>query len=294
MPSHRSTEAHGCLKRVGEYVLFEKIGQSVFRATHIHSDQKLVCKVFPISRYLQSVAVYLYLPDHPNLTQITDIVVEDMMAYVFFGQSYGYLHTYVQTSRSLDEDEASALFHQMVSAVAHCHSNDVLLRDLKLRRFVFKNQERTSLMLTSLEDASVMDKWDDSVYGKHRCPVYYASPEGLLAEGKYSGKAADVWSLGVMLYTILVGRYPFSDSNSSVLFRKIQRCRFSLPEFLSPKARCLIQSILRLDPSERLTAQEILDHPWFSSPNSQKVWRSMFLQDDDQMVPELCSYEPVN
>ncbi|XP_017542437.1 tribbles homolog 2-like [Pygocentrus nattereri] len=291
MPSLLLTEPLSCPNglQVGKNVLFETVGQNEFRAANVHSGQQLVCKVFPISRYLRSVAIYHHLPVHPNLSQLTETVVGETMAYVFFDlASYGNMHTYVQTSRSLDEDEASRLFHQMVSVVAHCHNNDVVLRDLKLRKFLFKNPERTMLTLSNLEDAHMMEKGDDSVYGKHGCPVY-ASPEGLRAEGKYSGKAADVWSLGVALYIILVGRYPFSDSNSNMLFNKIQRCKFSLPDTLSPKARCLIQNILRLDPTERLTAEDILDHPWFSSLSSQKVWRSMFYQDDDQMVPEFCS-----
>ncbi|KAG9268733.1 hypothetical protein AMEX_G17735 [Astyanax mexicanus] len=295
MSSPVCKEPLGCCKggRVGNYVIREKVGQNVFRAAHVHSGQKLQCKKFPISRYLQSVAVYLHLPVHPSLPEITDTVVQDMMAYVFFDLSYGNMQTYVQTSRSLEEDEASQLFHQMVSAVAHCHCHDVVLRDLKLRRFVFKNKERSRLMLASLDDACIMDRCDDFLYGKHSCSIYYTSPEDLLEEGKYSGKAADVWSLGVMLYTILVGRYPFTGSDSSIIFKKIQRCSFNIPEILSPKARCLIQSILRQDPSERLRAEEILDHPWFSSPNSGNVWRSMiYCQDEDQMVPELCSCDP--
>ncbi|KAI4905450.1 hypothetical protein NFI96_028080 [Prochilodus magdalenae] len=263
--------------QVGKHMLFENVGENEYRAADVHSGQELVCK---------SVAVYHHLPVHPNLSQLTDIVIGERVAYAFFHQSYSDMHTYVQTSRRLEEEEASRLFHQMASAVAHCHNNNVVLLDLKLRTFVFKNQERTMLALSKLEDAYMIENRDDSVYGKHGCPVY-VSPEGLL--GKCSGKAADVWSLGVMLYTILMGSYPFSKSDSSILVSKILRCKFSLPETLSPKARCLIRSILHPDPSERLTAQEILDHPWFSSPNSQKVWRSVFYQDDDQMVPDICS-----
>ncbi|XP_066524286.1 tribbles homolog 2-like isoform X2 [Hoplias malabaricus] len=209
------------------------------------------------------------------------------MVYVFFGQSYGNMHTYVRTCKGLDEGEASQLFYQMVSTVAHCHSNDVVLRDLKLRKFVFKNQERTHLTLSNFEDAYIIEKGDDCVYGRHDCH-FYISPEGLQTEVKHSGKAADVWSLGVMLYTILVGHYPFRDLESNILFCKIQRCDFILPEFLSPKAKCLIQNIFRVDPSERLTAPEILDHPWLSFHDSQKVWRTISYQDDDQIVPQFC------
>lgn len=151
---------------------------------------------------------------------------------------------------------------------------------------LFFKKYRTQLALCTLKDAYIIEK-DDFVSGKHSCPVYI-SPESLQTESSYSGKASNVWTLGVMLYTILVGRHPFTHTNLNGLYSKIQKCKFNLPELLSPKAKCLICSILRLDPSERLTAEEILSHPWFSSTSySQYMWRKMFYKEEDQKVPSL-------
>lgn len=101
----------------------------------------------------------------------------------------------------------------------------------------------------------------------HGCPAY-VSPEILSGSAPYSGKMADMWSLGVMLYTMLVGRYPFHDPDPATLFSKIRRGQCCVPEGLSPKAKCLLQSLLRKEPSERLTAAELLAHPWFHQPPS--------------------------
>uniref|UniRef100_A0A8C6SDJ0 Tribbles homolog 2 n=1 Tax=Neogobius melanostomus TaxID=47308 RepID=A0A8C6SDJ0_9GOBI len=144
------------------------------------------------------------------------------------------MHSFVRTCKKLREDEAARLFHQIVSAVAHCHDNGLVLRDLKLRKFVFKNEERSLVKLESLEDTYILDGLDDSLSDKHGCPAY-VSPEILNANGSYSGKAADVWSLGVMLYTILVGRYPFHDVEPGSLFTKIRRGHFNIPETLTPR-----------------------------------------------------------
>ncbi|XP_023694906.1 tribbles homolog 2-like isoform X1 [Paramormyrops kingsleyae] len=249
---------------IGKYLLLEPLdGDRAFRAAHLHSGEELVCKVFDIARYRESLAAYFCLSAHKNLNQIMEIILGDTLAYVFFEKSHGDMHSFVRTCKRLREDEAARLFYQIVSAVAHCHDNGLVLRDLKLRKFVFTNEDRSLIKLESLEDAYILKGDDDFLSDKHGCPAY-VSPEILNMSGRYSGKAADVWSLGVMLYTILVGRYPFHDIEPSSLFSKIRRGKFSIPDTLTPRAKCLIRSMLRREPVERLTSREILDHPWFS------------------------------
>lgn len=143
---------------------------------------------------------------------------------------------------------------------------------------------RTQLRLESLEDTHIIKGEDDALSDKHGCPAY-VSPEILNTTGTYSGKSADVWSLGVMLYTLLVGRYPFHDSDPSTLFSKIRRGQFCIPDHVSPKARCLIRSLLRREPSERLTAPEILLHPWFEAV-LEPGYTDQETGTSDQIVPE--------
>lgn len=97
----------------------------------------------------------------------------------------------------------------------------------------------------------------------------------------------------MLLYTLLVGRYPFHDSDPGALFAKIRRGVFSVPESLGPRARCLVRSLLRKDPSERLTAEEVLGHPWFARrkcATASSVHREGCLNREDastdQTVPE--------
>ncbi|KYO45169.1 tribbles-like protein 1 isoform B [Alligator mississippiensis] len=247
-------------------------------------ERQLRCKVFPLKHYQDKIRPYIQLPSHRNITGIVDVILGETKAYVFFEKDFGDMHSYVRSCKRLREEEAARLFKQIVSAVAHCHQSAIVLGDLKLRKFVFSNEERTQLRLESLEDTHIIKGEDDALSDKHGCPAY-VSPEILNTTGTYSGKSADVWSLGVMLYTLLVGRYPFHDSDPSTLFSKIRRGQFCIPDYVSPKARCLIRSLLRREPSERLTAPEILLHPWFEAV-LEPGYADQDIGSSDQIVPE--------
>lgn len=140
-------------------------------------------------------------------------------------------------------------------------------------------------MLENLEDTCVLSGPDDSLWDKHACPAY-VGPEILSSRASYSGKAADVWSLGVALFTMLAGHYPFQDTEPALLFGKIRRGSFALPEGLSASARCLVCCLLRKEPAERLSASGILLHPWLREDPVSSVPSRARLWETDQVVPQ--------
>lgn len=140
-------------------------------------------------------------------------------------------------------------------------------------------------MLENLEDACVLTGPDDSLWDKQACPAY-VGPEILSSRASYSGKAADIWSLGVALFTMLAGHYPFQDSEPVLLFRKILQGNYTLPQGLSTPARCLIHCLLRREPAERLRASGILLHPWLQENLAPSVPSQTHLRGADQVVPE--------
>ncbi|CAH1248108.1 TRIB2 [Branchiostoma lanceolatum] len=276
---------------IGQYLLTKQLDGGLFEAIHTLTEEEYVCKVLDISRYREAMAANFNVLPHENVNQIIEVILGDKNAYVFFERSHGDMHSYVRNKRRLKEDEAMWLFFQIVSAVAHCHDNGVVLRDLKLRKFVFQDPEKTQLKLESLEDTYLLQEpGDDRLSDKHGCPAY-VSPEILSTQGSYSGKAADVWSLGVMLYTMLVGRYPFHDTEPQALFTKIRRGIFTVPEGISSKGKCLIRSMLRREPSERMSAREVLEHPWFKASFPVSVSGKAEPKVPDQIVPDWCMEE---
>lgn len=285
------------VKKVGKYLIFgltESGEVQTCRAICTEKQEEFVCKVLPVSKYQDILSPYWVVGSHPNLNNIEEILLDSSHAFVLFAKNFEDLHSFVRRRRRLKESEAFDLFRQIVSAVSHCHENGVILRDLKLRKFVFKDSKSTHLVLDNLEDSHVLSSEDeDLLTDKHGCPAY-VSPEILFSTNGYSGKAADVWSLGVVFYTMLAGQYPFHDADVSLLFKKIRHGCFSIPDSVSSRAKCLIKNLLRTDPTERLQVGEILEHPWFNrspldSSGSSRIDSGS--TESDQKVPEVQSEE---
>lgn len=264
------------IERIGNYLLLEKLSTAsastvvtAHRALHIVTQEEFVCKVFPLKNCQELLAPHWEVGVHEHINGITEIILGRTRSYVIFQRSYEDLHSYIRRKRRLRETEAASLFTQILSAIQHCHERGVILRDLKLRKFVFIDEQRTHLVLDSLEDACLLDNIDDDrLTDKHGCPAY-VSPEILTAAASpasagYCGKPADMWSVGVILYTMLFGQYPFHDTMASQLFCKIRRGQYVVPDSVSAPGRCLVRSLLRTEPSERLTVEVAINHPWFT------------------------------
>lgn len=240
---------------------------TLIRCVDIQTGQQLVAKALtPGDKGAEALLqAHLRLEGTDAASAVAGVVDAGRKRYLLLEGHHGDLHAYVRARRRLREPEARRLFRQAARAVATCHENGVVLRDLKLRKFVFADEARTKLRVESLEDAVLVDIDDDKLSDRRGCPAYVA-PEVLRSGRAYSGKAADIWSLGVLLYTMLVGRYPFNDAEHASLFAKISRGHFAVPDALSPRARCLVKALLRREPMERPVSEDVLRHPWLTRP----------------------------
>ena len=139
-------------------------------------------------------------------------------------------------------------------------------RDIKPDNIMITNDDSVRLIDFGLSKASKKGKQLKTVAGT----PYYMSPEVL--EGAYS-KKADIWSLGVILYTLVSGYLPFQGKNAAEVFRKIQSAdyHFKHNEFnqVSDECKDLIKKLLVVKEAKRISGQDALNHPWFSVMESQ-------------------------
>lgn len=99
-------------------------------------------QVLPLRGYQERLAAYNRIGHHDNICGVLDVVIGQDNVYIFLPGHHGDMHAYVRSRKRLDEEEAQLLFAQMLNAVTHCHQHGVVLRDLKLRRFVFTDRYR--------------------------------------------------------------------------------------------------------------------------------------------------------
>lgn len=173
----------------------------------------------------------------------------------------------------LAETDAAQVFQQIVAAVAHCHSRGVLHRDLKPENILLASAPSASPRGARAHPQRIVTKIADfglalalnqgeTARGVAGSPFYIA-PEVLT--GEY-GLAADVWSLGVILYILLSGVPPFWGPNDTAVFVQVLRGEvdFAEPAWaqVSADAKALIRALLQKDPAGRPSAADVLAHPW--------------------------------
>ena len=91
----------------------------------------------------------------------------------------------------------------------------------------------------------------------------YCAPE-CLSMSEYDGRLSDIWSLGVILYSMVTGEHPWTVQNTSLMHKQIMKAEYTIPEYISDECRDLIAGLLQAKPSDRMQMKEIINHPWLT------------------------------
>ncbi|KAI0102942.1 Pkinase-domain-containing protein [Nemania sp. FL0031] len=180
------------------------------------------------------------------------------------------------------EKDASQTIKQVLGAVDYLHGKNVVHRDLKPENLLYQTKEQSSdLVLADFGIAKMLDTKDE-VLTTMAGSFGYAAPEVMLKKGH--GKPVDMWSMGVITYTLLCGYSPFRSENLQDLIDECSTANVVFHERywrdVSDDAKDFIIQLLRPDPEDRSTSSQALKHPWLSGENAT----------DHNLLPEIKAY----
>lgn len=270
----KSVFSHGknMLSFKDKYELGKTLGVGTYgvvkSAIHKATGEKVAIKIIDRevdkselhSKMINNEISILKLLKHTNLIQVYDHIENEqntilIMEYCEKGEIFDYILKEVR----LQEGEACRLFQQLINAIDYLHSQNIAHRDLKLENLLL--DYKLDLKVTDFGFSTIYS--DDLLLTSPCGTPSYAAPEMLRGE-EYHGLLSDVWSCGVILYSMLTGSLPFSESNEEMNVRKISSADFQMPSFISESASDLISNMLNVDPYERYDLDQIKEHSWFS------------------------------
>ncbi|KAG0174159.1 hypothetical protein DFQ28_004673 [Apophysomyces sp. BC1034] len=165
----------------------------------------------------------------------------------------------IERHHNFEEPLAKMIFKQIAECVAHLDRMGICHRDIKDENIVIDSQYKVKLIDFGSAVALPRHYGQNKTYlfGKFYGTISFASPEILMCQ-TYRAEPAEIWSLGVLLYTILFGEVPFHDPNMAIAGR------FAQPKIrVSPQCIHLVSCMLERSPENRPTIHHVLTHPWF-------------------------------
>eukprot|EP00049_Salpingoeca_infusionum_P009794 m.166632 g.166632 ORF g.166632 m.166632 type:complete len:555 (+) comp14445_c0_seq2:345-2009(+) len=203
---------------------------------------------------------------HANIIQLHEVVESSERIYLITQYAErGDLLDYVNRGGALKETECKRLFYQMLDALQHCHSNNVIHRDLKCENMLI---DRNGNVLVSDFGFAALVPTPASYLMTHCGSYAYAAPE-ILGGKAYDGTKSDIWSLGIILYAMACGRLPYSDKSMKTLLGGTRKKLEYLPS-LSKEFVSFMESILVVEVHRRSTIQALLAHPWMRTYASEQ------------------------
>ena len=260
-------------KKVGNYILSEQIGLGTFskvtKAIHILTGEQVAVKILDKSKIKDNIDIerisreieILKSISHPNISQLyeSNITIHNfylVMEYIEGGD----LCDYIYKNISLNEHIACHFFRQLISVIEYLCEMGVSHRDIKPENILLDGPKKNIKVI----DFGLSNYCADTELLKSACgSPCYASPE-MLSGNPYNGISTDLWSSGIVLYSMLVGTLPFDDHELHSLYEQIKIGTFYIPSTLSLEAIDFLKKILQVEPKKRINLEQIKQHPWFN------------------------------
>ena len=260
--------------KIENYILGKELGKGSFALVRLSinkiTKEKFAIKIYPKFNLLNfekrntvknEISVLKQL-DHENIMKLYEVIDTPKNLYLILEYINGIsLIDYMKnlSGMKIKEDKCKKIFYQIVNAINYCKSKNIYHRDIKLENILLVNEK-----LVKIIDFGFSIKCPKNTYQKFLCGTpNYMSPE-IINKHNYIPEYSDIWSLGVLLFIMLTGTFPFKANTEEVLCKKVNKGEFIIPKFLSQKCHDLIKKMLVFEPNKRISTETILCHEWFS------------------------------
>uniref|UniRef100_A0A8C1UAE8 non-specific serine/threonine protein kinase n=1 Tax=Cyprinus carpio TaxID=7962 RepID=A0A8C1UAE8_CYPCA len=238
---------------IGNYRLLKTIGKGNFAkvklARHILTGRELFREV----RIMKGL-------NHPNIVQLFEVIETEKTLYLVMEYaSGGEVFDYLVSHGRMKEKDARAKFRQIVSAVHYCHQKNIVHRDLKAENLLLDADSNIKIADFGFSNEFTLGSKLDTFCGSPP----YAAPE-LFQGKKYDGPEVDIWSLGVILYTLVSGSLPFDGQNLKELRERVLRGKYRVPFYMSTDCESILRRFLVLNPTKRCTLEQIMKDKWMN------------------------------
>ncbi|KAF4070782.1 hypothetical protein AMELA_G00277520 [Ameiurus melas] len=257
---------------VGNYRLLKTIGKGNFAkvklARHILTGREVAIKIIDktqlnptsLQKLFREVRIMKIL-NHPNIVKLFEVIETEKTLYLVMEYaSGGEVFDYLVAHGRMKEKEARAKFRQIVSAVQYCHQKHIVHRDLKAENLLLDADMNIKIADFGFSNEFTLGNKLDTFCGSPP----YAAPE-LFQGKKYDGPEVDVWSLGVILYTLVSGSLPFDGQNLKELRERVLRGKYRIPFYMSTDCENLLKRFLVLNPIKRGTLEQIMKDRWINA-----------------------------
>ncbi|XP_065104820.1 serine/threonine-protein kinase MARK2 isoform X6 [Paramisgurnus dabryanus] len=257
---------------IGNYRLLKTIGKGNFAkvklARHVLTGKEVAVKIIDKTQLNSSSLQKLFrevrimkLLNHPNIVKLFEVIETEKTLYLVMEYaSGGEVFDYLVAHGRMKEKEARAKFRQIVSAVQYCHQKCIVHRDLKAENLLLDADMNIKIADFGFSNEFTMGNKLDTFCGSPP----YAAPE-LFQGKKYDGPEVDVWSLGVILYTLVSGSLPFDGQNLKELRERVLRGKYRIPFYMSTDCENLLKKFLILNPTKRGSLeQQIMRDRWMN------------------------------
>jgi len=205
--------------------------------------------------------------DHSNIIKVVEVFeTEEEWAIILQLAPGGELFEALVKNGALGERRCKDITRNLLKGVSFFHKRNVVHRDLKPENILLKADDSNDVFIADFGLATFVNP--DEPLTRPCGSFEYAAPELLKATPAGYGLKVDMWSVGVIVYTILAGYQPFQDEDDSKQLRTILAGKFAFHDshwcFISDEAKDFIRKLLEVNPNERLSAQEALKHPWLN------------------------------